>query len=67
MFQGSHPEGGAHAKFTNYSFDVEEFLRLVHKAAIHVKYHQQFKEMLQNVIDVQSESQDNESMKHDEL
>ncbi|KAJ8918247.1 hypothetical protein NQ315_014117 [Exocentrus adspersus] len=29
--------GGAHAKFANYIFDVEEFKRLVTKAAKHVK------------------------------
>ncbi|KAJ8301155.1 hypothetical protein KUTeg_020142 [Tegillarca granosa] len=33
--EGHHPTLGAHAKFTNYGFDVEEFLRLVSKAADH--------------------------------
>jgi len=47
--EGTHPDGGAHAKFTNYSFDVKEFLRLVEKAAAHVKNHPQFKEMVQSI------------------
>nr|CAD7195122.1 unnamed protein product [Timema douglasi] len=42
--EGHHPDGGAHAKFTNYSFDVEEFLRLVQVAAKHVKNHKAFKD-----------------------
>uniref|UniRef100_A0A6M2DVU3 Putative secreted protein n=1 Tax=Xenopsylla cheopis TaxID=163159 RepID=A0A6M2DVU3_XENCH len=33
---GHHPDGGAHPKFTNYSFDVDEFIRLVSVAANHV-------------------------------
>ncbi|XP_046991623.1 EGF domain-specific O-linked N-acetylglucosamine transferase isoform X1 [Schistocerca americana] len=41
--EGHHPEGGAHAKFTNYGFDVTEFLRLVEIGAKHVKHHQEFK------------------------
>ncbi|CAG0894975.1 unnamed protein product [Darwinula stevensoni] len=32
-----HPEVAAHAKFTNYAFEVKEFLRLVHKAIAMVK------------------------------
>ena len=29
FWQGKHPQHGTHhAKFTNYSFDVEEFVRL---------------------------------------
>lgn len=44
LFQGHHPEGGAHAKFTNYAFDVDEFLRLVAIGAKHVKHHAAFKE-----------------------
>jgi len=42
--EGHHPEGGAHAKFTNYSFDVDEFLRLVALGAKHVKHHKAFLE-----------------------
>lgn len=44
FFQGHHPEGGAHAKFTNYSFHVDEFLRLVAIGAKHVKHHKAFLE-----------------------
>ncbi|XP_033745660.1 EGF domain-specific O-linked N-acetylglucosamine transferase-like [Pecten maximus] len=40
--EGHHPTLGAHAKFTNYGFDVEEFLRLVFKAADHVRSHPAF-------------------------
>lgn len=36
--EGKHPQtGGPHAKFTNYAFDADEFLRLVDKAAGMVK------------------------------
>ncbi|XP_067003834.2 EGF domain-specific O-linked N-acetylglucosamine transferase isoform X2 [Anabrus simplex] len=42
--EGHHPDGGAHAKFTNYAFDVQEFLRIVSLAAKHVKHHKAFKE-----------------------
>ncbi|KAG6454034.1 EGF domain-specific O-linked N-acetylglucosamine transferase [Manduca sexta] len=35
--EGHGPGGGSHAKFTNYSFDVKEFLRLVEKCAEHVR------------------------------
>ncbi|XP_071081887.1 EGF domain-specific O-linked N-acetylglucosamine transferase-like [Haliotis cracherodii] len=37
--EGHHPTLGAHAKFTNYGFDVNEFLRLVFQGAQHVKSH----------------------------
>lgn len=43
LIQGQHPDGGAHAKFTNYKFDIIEFLRLTEKAAKHVKNHPEFK------------------------
>lgn len=43
---GTHPDGSAHAKFTNYSFDVEEFLRIVSLARSHVKNHSAFKEFV---------------------
>ncbi|KAG5893459.1 hypothetical protein JTB14_012176 [Gonioctena quinquepunctata] len=39
-------DGGAHAKFANYSFDKEEFVRLLKKAAHHVKSHPKFEEFL---------------------
>lgn len=48
FFQGTHPDGGAHAKFTNYSFDEEEFLRIVTLAEKHVKNHKAFKEFVKN-------------------
>ena len=41
--QGHHPTLGAHAKFTNYAFDVSEFVRLVRKAAQHVRHHPAFR------------------------
>ncbi|XP_076624909.1 EGF-domain O-GlcNAc transferase isoform X2 [Colletes latitarsis] len=43
---GTHPDGGAHAKFTNYSFDVKEFLRIVSLARDHVKNHNSFKRFI---------------------
>ena len=41
-WQGHHPTLGAHKKFTNYSFDVEEFMRLIDEAAIYVLNHPRF-------------------------
>ena len=43
LLQGHHPTLGAHKKFTNYTFDVKEFLRLVKKAAEHVRSHEAYK------------------------
>ncbi|XP_062141503.1 EGF domain-specific O-linked N-acetylglucosamine transferase [Drosophila sulfurigaster albostrigata] len=40
--EGHHPEGGAHAKFTNYRFDAQEFGRLVAQAATQVRAHKDF-------------------------
>lgn len=37
--QGHHPTLGDHPKFTNYSFDVEEFMHLVLEAVRHVTRH----------------------------
>ncbi|XP_012511222.1 PREDICTED: EGF domain-specific O-linked N-acetylglucosamine transferase [Propithecus coquereli] len=37
--KGHHPTLGEHPKFTNYSFDVEEFMYLVLSAADHVLQH----------------------------
>lgn len=37
MLQGHHPTLGAHKKFTNYAFDVDEFARVVADAAKSVK------------------------------
>ncbi|XP_044741640.1 EGF domain-specific O-linked N-acetylglucosamine transferase [Chrysoperla carnea] len=47
--EGQHPDGGPHAKFTNYSFNVKEFVRLVDKAAKHVKEHPKWQEFIQNI------------------
>lgn len=41
--EGHHPDGGAHAKFTNYRFEPEEFYRLVCVAADHVLNHPSYK------------------------
>ncbi|XP_067929954.1 EGF domain-specific O-linked N-acetylglucosamine transferase-like [Watersipora subatra] len=41
--EGHHPTLGAHEKFTNYSFDVSEFLKLVKRAADHVMKHPEFR------------------------
>ncbi|KAK2151315.1 hypothetical protein LSH36_367g02007 [Paralvinella palmiformis] len=41
--EGHHPTLGAHKKFTNYSFDVSEFLRIVKKMATYVKQHPSFR------------------------
>lgn len=49
--QGTHSHGGgAHAKFTNYMFDVEEFVRIVSKAEKHVKSHEAFRTFLKRSI-----------------
>ncbi|XP_073827085.1 EGF-domain O-GlcNAc transferase [Musca autumnalis] len=48
--EGHHPEGGAHAKFTNYAFDVPEFARLVDKAAVHVRNHEDFQKYKQEAL-----------------
>lgn len=41
--EGQHPDGeGRHAKFTNYSFDKREFVRLVEKAIEHVRDHAEY-------------------------
>uniref|UniRef100_A0A7N6B279 EGF domain-specific O-linked N-acetylglucosamine transferase n=1 Tax=Anabas testudineus TaxID=64144 RepID=A0A7N6B279_ANATE len=37
--KGHHPTLGDHPKFTNYSFDVREFMRLVLEAASYVTHH----------------------------
>lgn len=40
--EGHHPQLGPHTKFTNYAFDVDEFMKLVAKAADHVTLHPEF-------------------------
>uniref|UniRef100_A0A7G3B5D7 Uncharacterized protein n=1 Tax=Lutzomyia longipalpis TaxID=7200 RepID=A0A7G3B5D7_LUTLO len=42
--------GGAYAKFTNYSFDVDEFMRLVHKAADHVEQQKEFRDLVKKYL-----------------
>ncbi|XP_077583223.1 EGF domain-specific O-linked N-acetylglucosamine transferase [Stigmatopora nigra] len=37
--KGHHPTLGNHPKFTNYSFDVEEFIRIVMEAAVYIRQH----------------------------
>ncbi|XP_043287988.1 EGF domain-specific O-linked N-acetylglucosamine transferase isoform X2 [Venturia canescens] len=49
---GTHPDGGAHAKFTNYSFDVNEFVRIVAKAAKYVNENKEFR----NFVDSKREN-----------
>ncbi|XP_014236116.1 EGF domain-specific O-linked N-acetylglucosamine transferase [Trichogramma pretiosum] len=39
---GTYPHGGAHAKFINYKFNVDEFVRLVHEAEKHVRNSESF-------------------------
>ena len=48
--EGHHPQGGAHAKFTNYAFDVDEFLRLVDKLVSRVIHHEKFLKKIKDII-----------------
>ena len=43
LFQGHHPTMGAHEKFTDYTFDVSEFLKLVKRAVDHVMKHSEYR------------------------
>lgn len=43
---GHHPEVGAHAKFTNYSFDKDEFSRIVKKAADSVRRNSEYRKFI---------------------
>nr|XP_018910304.1 PREDICTED: EGF domain-specific O-linked N-acetylglucosamine transferase isoform X1 [Bemisia tabaci] len=43
--QGHHPDGGAHAKFTNYEFDVPEFIKLVNICAKSVINNKEFQKI----------------------
>ncbi|CAH0726700.1 unnamed protein product, partial [Brenthis ino] len=45
--QGNGPGGVSHAKFTNYSFDVKEFLRLVEICASYVRQRQDFRNFIE--------------------
>ncbi|XP_063702804.1 EGF domain-specific O-linked N-acetylglucosamine transferase [Culicoides brevitarsis] len=69
--EGHHPEGGAHPKFTNYSFDPKEFARMVAKAAQHVKEHEEYQKYVEetNQLDDITEVQIETPVKdiHDEL
>ena len=38
-----------HAKFTNYSFDKDEFVRLVVKAATNVRNHRKYKDFIEKI------------------
>lgn len=40
--EGHHPTEGAHAKFTNYEFDAQEFVRIMKAAASYVRGHPQW-------------------------
>lgn len=42
--EGHHPDGDAHAKFTNYRFDADEFERLLAQAATAVRAHKDYKQ-----------------------
>ncbi|KAK3909041.1 EGF domain-specific O-linked N-acetylglucosamine transferase [Frankliniella fusca] len=59
--EGHHPDMGAHAKFTNYHFDVDEVSAIVEKASNHVQKHPAF----QQFISVKRES--NHETLHNEL
>ena len=41
--QGEHPELGAHQKFTNYTLDVAETVRLVLHSAAQVRAHPRYR------------------------
>uniref|UniRef100_A0A8C5BX02 EGF domain specific O-linked N-acetylglucosamine transferase n=1 Tax=Gadus morhua TaxID=8049 RepID=A0A8C5BX02_GADMO len=45
--KGHHPTLGAHPKFTNYSFQVEEFMRLVLEATSYVMHHPKWRPQAQ--------------------
>lgn len=53
--EGQHPDGGSHPKFTNYSFDSDEFVRLVNKAAENVFYHPEFQKLIEHIYDDKSD------------
>lgn len=54
-------DGGAHAKFTNYYFDVDEFVKLVNEAADHVKNNTKFQEFIEeSQINELKQGNDNE-------
>lgn len=60
--EGHHPEGGAHAKFTNYSFDPKEFARMVAKAAEHVREHEEYQKYVEERKSVEEEERMEEEL-----
>ncbi|KAJ8259759.1 hypothetical protein GJAV_G00173080 [Gymnothorax javanicus] len=46
--KGHHPTLGDHPKFTNYSFDVSEFMRVVLQAAEYVQSHRKWRDKLKH-------------------
>ncbi len=49
--EGKHPQMGTpHKKFTNYSFDKDEFIRIVKKMIKHVKNHPKFIEQREKLF-----------------
>lgn len=45
--EGHHPTLGAHAKFTNYYFDLEEFLRIMSKMVQYIKENPAYKKAME--------------------
>ncbi|KAK7074343.1 hypothetical protein SK128_004577 [Halocaridina rubra] len=56
--EGHHPDMGAHEKFTNYKFSVQEFMRLMRKAAGYVRSHRGWKHLQEKL---------KAALKHDEF
>lgn len=42
--EGHHPTLGAHKKFTNYAFDIKEFMKMVMSAVDYVKAHPRYQD-----------------------
>lgn len=62
--EGHHPDVGSHAKFTNYSFDKDEFVRLINLAADNVWNHAEFQKFIAANDDAATETVTNT---HNEL
>lgn len=62
--EGHHPTLGAHAKFTNYAFNVDEFMRLVYKAADAVKEsrHKLLNSTLSSILNERSTSKSRDEL-----
>lgn len=54
--EGHHPDMGSHAKFTNYSFDTDEFVRMVNRAAELVWKNLDFQKFIAGNYDSQQQS-----------